>query len=310
MNLICQKILLKTNLALNLLFNHFRPLAIISRIVQRRYGHPPPSITFWQYVFYGYLLLSVLRFVLFGRALKKHNIKFLQWEPNLWHASKIFPAMTGNFLYCMSLLPLYSGYYYYIFDFKVHQIYAVQMVHDLLVVNCEKMLQNNFMLLEKIKFKKSFLESAKRCFEFVRRLWKGFYDRNFKLETASLKHFPGISKRIRIQTALVALFLEMLTGFVMFVAGKFFNYILKIKKQIFKLKKTIFKYKKINLLIFYSFCRHKIRLYVLNCPYHWFCPSGLFIYMVPAHDRARTDAVHHLRLRPHHIIWFFLCRPY
>ncbi len=219
---------------LHLLFNHFRPLAAIARAGKARYGQPPPKrLSLWQYLFYGLLVTSVPRFLFVGVALKRGKMEALEtWEPITFHSVSTFSILSGNLMLCAALLPVYALYIQYVYDFKVRRIYAALQVADLFVVNCRGLLKRNPQLMMPRFRLGSLWQSLKITVQNFRAVWAGVHDKTIYLEALTLEHFPGLSKRIRVQAALLALLFEFLSVVMMAGVGKslriFLNKILNI----------------------------------------------------------------------------------
>ena len=198
---------------LHFLFNHCRLIATIARVAQHRYrkGRPPQRIAAWQTVLYGLLITTAPRAIFFGQALKESDTKWAQeWEPIMWLAAQNFPILNGNFILCMAALPLFSAYCHYLFDFRVHLIDATPLVSDLFVVNCRRLLVNNAFLVPYFG-KTRLLELARASITYYGDIWRGSYDQSFRFEALALPYFPGLSKRVRVKAAIVALNLEYAT---------------------------------------------------------------------------------------------------
>ena len=208
--------------SLNLLFNYFRPLAATARAGQRRYGHPPRArMAAWQYFLYGFLLGAIPRFIFIGVALKRgdQNQVLQDWEPIIFYASQHFSILTGNLMLCLALLPAFAAYFQYLYDFKVHRIHAALLSYDLFVVNCKSLLKRNPELMPRFRLSDPY-ESVKGTVVTMWEMWKGVHDKRAYLEALTLEHFPGLSKRVRFQAALLALFLEYFTVIMMELVGK------------------------------------------------------------------------------------------
>lgn len=209
---------------------NFRPLAKITTLASDRYRKPPPQlgdISRLNLLVFGFFCTSYLRILFLGVAEWKKGEEsgdqllslVRTWDPLLWTARETVGLLESPyFCLALSLFPLYAAFFQYMFEFRVREIAASQLMVDLYILNAESFLQLNLGFLFPCGVWATFKSKKllKRFFKDV--LWKVCLGRReedlvgIRLEGSRLPQYPGITRMIRIQAALLATAIELLVS--------------------------------------------------------------------------------------------------
>ena len=196
---------------------YFRSLASITSMARNRYGKRPlqswKTVTPHFLITFSYLIFTFVRLVFWGFALKGEEVGnfelitlLQQWEPHFYTAKVNFGLLNSVIVFGLSFEMLFAAYLHYLMEFKVHQISATLLMTDLYILNADNFIQLNYEILFEGVF------SLQKIFSNLKRAWFGNHQDLLKLKHPILPHYPGISRKRRIQAALIASTAELLVA--------------------------------------------------------------------------------------------------
>lgn len=212
----CFKDLLKR--LLHFILFDARPLKNITAAAKNRYRKPPTLKTLKRQfiIIFSYLIFTYVRLVFWGIALKNEencNFKLVktlqQWDPLYYTAKVNFGLVSSVIVFGLSFEMLFAVYLQYLVELKVHQIYASFLMADMYIFNVDDFMELNSAILFNGVSSPFSLSSLKQLYFNLNHIWFK-KETLLKLKHPILAHYPGITKQIRVQAALIATAAELL----------------------------------------------------------------------------------------------------